>query len=93
MQVKGDYQCTKIIPNFGNIRIQTDGSGVCIKGITILIDLIVKDTDGTPKGWIPAITINSLLISLVRLGVFLLGHVTSSQKIPALRIRIICCAS
>jgi hypothetical protein len=52
--------------------------------VTYLIDLIIQNTNGAPEGRVPSIPIDSLLISFVGLVVVLLGHVTSSKKIPRL---------
>lgn len=84
------YQCTKIVPNLGDVGIQTNGTRVCIKSVTVLIDLVVQNTDGAPECWVPAITINSLLVGLVRLWVFLLRHVAAAQQIPTLSVGLIC---
>lgn len=71
-------QSSEIVPDFGDVRIQSDSSRVRIKGISVLVDLIVKDTNRAPEGRVTTITIDSLLVSFVCLGVFLLRHVTSA---------------
>jgi hypothetical protein len=43
------------------------GTRICIKSITKLVDLEVKYANRTPKGGIPAVTVNHLLVSLVSL--------------------------
>lgn len=83
------YQCTQIVPDFGNVWIHADGPGVCIEGITILINLVIKDADRAPKRRVAPVAVNCLLVGLIGLGVFLLRHVTSTKQIPALRIVII----
>jgi hypothetical protein len=51
------------------MRSFTDGTRICIKSITKVADLEVKYADRTPKGGIPAVTVNHLLVSLVSLVV------------------------
>jgi hypothetical protein len=38
-------QCTKVVPDLRYIWVQTDCSGVCIERITILVDLIIENSD------------------------------------------------
>src|ERR1700761_3233072 len=83
------YQSSKVIPHFGNVWIQTNSSRIRIQGISILINLVIKNTNRAPKGGISAITIDGLLVGLVSSRVFLLGHVTATKKIPALSIILI----
>lgn len=87
------YQSPEIVPDLGNVRVQAYCSGVCIKCIPILIDLVIQNTNGTPECGVAAISIHGLLIGFVRFGVFLLRHVASSEKVPALRISVVCLAS
>ena len=35
------YESSKIVPNLGYIRVKANRTGVCIKRIAILIDLII----------------------------------------------------
>ena len=83
------YQCTKVIPDLRNVRIQSDCAGVGIEGVSVLVDLVIKHTNGAPEGRISSIAVNCLLICFVRLGVFLLGHVTTAKEVPALSIGIV----
>ena len=39
------HQCTKVVPDLRYIWVQTDCSGVCIERITILVDLIIENSD------------------------------------------------
>ena len=80
------YKCPKVIPHFGNVRIQTYGARIGVKCITILIDLVVEDSDGAPEGRISPIAIDGLLVSFICFGKFLLCHVAAAQEIPALGI-------
>lgn len=89
MRQRQTYKGPKIIPNFGDIGVQTDRSGVCIKRITVLIDLIIKHANRAPERRIASIPVDCLLIGLVGLGILLLRHVTSTQEIPALRIGVV----
>lgn len=83
------YQSTQIVPHFRNVRVQANSTRVSIQSITVLIDLIIQNTNGAPESGITTITVDSLLVSLVCLGVFLLRHVTSTQEIPALGVVVI----
>lgn len=92
LRVRGfakSYQGPKVIPDFRDVRVQANRPRIRIKGISVLIDLIVKYTNGAPESGITAISIDRLLVGFVRFRVFLLRHVASSEKIPALRIRIV----
>jgi len=73
------YQGTKVVPNLRDVWIEADGARICIKRITILIYLIVKNPDGAPECRISPITIDGLLIGLICLGKLLLGHVATTQ--------------
>lgn len=66
------YKCAEVIPDFGDVWVQPDGTGVCIKRISVLIDLVVEDSDGTPEGRVAAITIDRLLVGFICLRVLLL---------------------
>lgn len=59
------YQSAKVIPNLRYVWVQTDRSGIGIKRITILVDLIVKDADRAPESRITSVAIDGLLIRLV----------------------------
>ena len=83
------HQSPEIVPDFGDIRVQANCSGIRIEGIPVLVDLIVKHTNGAPEGGITAIPINRLLVSFVRFRVFLLRHVASSEEVPTLSIRVV----
>ena len=83
------YQCSEIVPNFRNVRVEADGTRVRIECVTVLVDLVVQDSDGAPECWIASVTIDSLLVCLVRLGILLLRHVAASEKIPALGVIVI----
>lgn len=84
------YQSTKVVPDLRDEGVQANRTGVRVERISVLVDLVVEDTDGTPECRVPPVTIHSLLVSLVRFGIFLLSHVASPKEIPALRIRVIC---
>lgn len=84
------YQSPQIIPDFRNVRIQTDSTRVGVQRIAVLVDLIVEHTNGAPEGWVPSITIDGLLVSFVGLGVFGLRHVATAKQIPTLRVGVVC---
>ena len=71
------------------MRVQSNCSGVRIKCIPILIDLVIKDANRAPKGGIPSVSIYSLLIGFVGFGVLLQRHVAAAQKIPTLCILVV----
>lgn len=79
LHVKQTYQSAKVIPDFRDIRVQTDRSGVRIKGVSVLIDLVVKDADRTPERWVPPVTVDCLLVCVIRFWILLLGHVASAK--------------
>ena len=83
------YQSAEIVPDFGDVRIQANCSGVCIKRIPVLVNLIVKNTNGAPERWVAPVSVDCLLICFVCFRVLLLGHVTPSEKVPALRVGIV----
>ncbi len=73
------HQSTKVIPDFRYVRIQTDCAGVCIEGVAVLIDLVVEHAYRTPECRIPPVTVDRLLIRLVRFWILLLRHVASAK--------------
>jgi hypothetical protein len=72
-------QCPEIVPHLRDVRIEPDRTRVCVEGVAILVDLVVQNSDGAPKGRVTAITINGLLIRFVRFWVFLLRHVATPE--------------
>lgn len=66
------HKSAKIIPDLGDVGIQSDGTRVSIQCVAILVDLVVENTDRTPESGIAAITIDSLLVCFVCLGILLL---------------------
>lgn len=87
--VAGFVESAQVVPHLRDVWIKSDCTRVCVESITVLVDLVVKHTDGAPECWIATISIDSLLICFVGFVVLPLSHVTSTQKIPALRIRAI----
>lgn len=65
-------QSTQVIPNFGNVGIQANCPGVRVKSVTVLVDLVIQHTYAAPEGRVPSVTVDSLLIGLVRFRVLLL---------------------
>lgn len=66
------YQSAEIVPDFGNVGVEADRAGVGVECVSVLVDLVIQDTNRTPKGGVLSITIDSLLVSLVGFGVLLL---------------------
>lgn len=79
-------QRTQIEPDFGDVGIDSDGTGVGIKGVTELVDVVIENTDAAPEGRVATVAIDSLLVRLVGLLVFLAGHVGTTQQVPALGV-------
>ena len=88
--LNSSYQSAKVVPDFGDVWIQADSTGVSVQRIAVLIDLVIQHSDRAPEGRIPAITVNGLLVCFVRFWIFLLCHVTSAKEIPALCVVLIC---
>jgi len=66
------HQSTKIIPDLANVRVEPNSTRVCVKRITVLINLIIEHANGAPESGIAAIPVYSLLIGLVSFGILLL---------------------
>ncbi len=71
------HQCAKVVPHLGDVGVEADGPGVCIKRVSILVDLVVQDSDGTPECRITPVTVDCLLVGLISLGKLLLCHVAA----------------
>ena len=82
-------QRTKVIPDLRNVRVEADGTRVRVKRVAVLVDLVVKNTNRTPECWVATVTVYSLLVGFVGLGVFLLRHVASAKKVPALGVVLV----
>lgn len=39
------YQCAEVIPDFRNVGIEADGARISIERISVLVDLIIEDTN------------------------------------------------
>lgn len=82
-------QRAQVVPNLANVRVQSDGPGVCIECVAVLVDLVVEYTNGAPEGRVSTIPVNGLLVGFIRLGVLLLGHVATAKQVPALSIIVV----
>lgn len=69
------YQSTQVVPDFRNVRVQSNSSRVSVESITVLVDLVVEHTNRAPEGGVLSVTVDGLLVCLICLGVLLLGHV------------------
>lgn len=87
------YQSSQVVPNLGNVWIQANGTRVGVESVTVLIDLVIEHTNGAPKGRVASITVHGLLVGFVSLWILLLRHVAATQKVPALRIAVVCAGS
>jgi len=77
-------QTSQIEPNLTDVGVQSDSSRVGIKSISVLVDLVVQNTDRAPERRVAAISVDSLLVCLVSFVVSLSGHVSPSKEVPAL---------
>lgn len=82
-------QSSKVIPDLRNVGVESDSTRVGIQCVAVLVDLIVQDTDTAPESGVTPVAVDGLLVSLVCLGVLLLGHVASTKEVPTLCISLI----
>ena len=80
-------QGAKVEPDFGDVRVDTNGTGGSIEGVVVLVDLEVQNADGVPECRFSAVVMRSLLVCFVRLVVLGSGHIRTTEQVPALRIR------
>lgn len=71
-------QRPQIVPDLADVWVQSDSTAVGVQGVTVLVDLVVEDTDGAPEGWVTSVAVHGLLVGLVGLVVVLLHHVASA---------------
>lgn len=83
------YQCSEVIPHLRDVRVEADRTGVRVQGISVLVDLVVENTDGAPECGVSAITVDRLLVRFIRLGILCLRHIATSQEIPTLGIVVV----
>jgi hypothetical protein len=76
----------KIEPDFGDIRVDPNGARVSVQGIAELIDVVIEDANAAPERRVAPVAIHCLLVGFVGLLVFLAGHVSTTQEVPALGI-------
>lgn len=69
---------TEIIPNLRDVWVESDGPCIGIERVSVLGDLIIEDTNGTPKGWVSSVPIHSLLESIISTSVITSSHVYST---------------
>jgi len=81
---------TKIVPDLRNVGVETNGTRVRVKRVTVLVDLVVEDTNRAPECRVATVTVNCLLVCFVGLGVLLLRHVATTEKVPALGVVLVC---
>ena len=87
--VTGLIQSTKVVPHLRDVWVQPNGARVGVQSIAVLVDLVVQDTNGAPESRVPAIAVDGLLVCFVRFWILLLRHVTTTEKIPTLRIGLV----
>ena len=77
---------SEIEPDFGEVGVNSDRARVGVQSVVELIDVVVEDSDRAPKCGILSISINGLLIRLVRFPEIARRHVCSTQQIPRERV-------
>lgn len=82
-------ECTEIIPHLGNVGVEPNGTRVGIERIAVLVDLVVEHTNAAPESRVASVAVDSLLVSLICLGVLLLRHVAATEEVPALCISLV----
>jgi hypothetical protein len=82
-------QSAKVVPDFGNVGVEANGTRVRVKRIAVLVDLVVEHTDRTPECRVATIAVYGLLVGFVGFGVLLLRHVASAKQVPALSIILV----
>ena len=87
--VAGLVQRTKIVPNLRNVGVEANRTRVRVKRVAVLVDLVVENTDRAPEGRVATVAVDCLLVRFVRLGVLLLRHVASTEKVPALGVILV----
>lgn len=88
--ITGLVQTAEVVPNLADVRVESDCSRVRVQGVTILVDLVVEHPDGAPEGRITAVSVDGLLVRLVRLVVLLATHKCSTEEIPTLGVGSVC---
>lgn len=79
-------ESAKIEPNLADVGVNPDRLAVRIQRISVLVNLEVEKTNRTPEGRVLAVAVDSLLVRLICLVVFLLSHIASSHQVPRLGI-------
>lgn len=81
-------QGAEVKPDFGDVWVDADGTGVGVEGITVLVDVVVQHADAAPEHRVAPIPVHGL-IHFVGLLVLLDGHVGMARKVPTLCITAI----
>lgn len=82
-------QGTQVVPHLRDVRVETNCTRIRVQRVSVLIDLVVENTDRAPKRRIATIAVDCLLICFIGFGILLLGHVTSAEQIPTLSIILV----
>lgn len=70
--MKQTYQSSKVVPDLGNVRVQAYCAGICIKCISVLVDLVIQNANRAPECRVPPVSVDRLLIGLIRFWILLL---------------------
>jgi hypothetical protein len=79
-------QTSQVEPYLADVGVQPDSSGIGIKSVSVLVDLVIQNTDRAPECRVSTVSVNGLLVGLVGFVVSLGGHVSSSEEVPALSV-------
>lgn len=80
-------KASEVEPDFADERVESDSARVGIQRVSVLVDLVVEHTNRAPKGGIPTIPVDGLLVCLVCLVELLATHKGSTKQVPTLGIR------
>ena len=80
-------QGTQVVPDFTDVRIEADSPRVCVESVTVLRDLVVEHTDGTPEGWVAQVTVDGLLERFVGRIEVASDHVHTAEIIPQVGVQ------
>ena len=80
--VAGLVEGAEVVPDLRDVRVESDGPGVCVEGVPVLGDLVVQHTDGAPEDGVAGVPVYRLLERVVGGGVVGPDHVDASQVVP-----------
>ncbi len=60
MVITSLVECSEVKPDFRDVGVDSNSSRVGVKSISVLIDLVVKYTDGTPVDWVTTVAVTGV---------------------------------